>query len=183
MPELTAPTTRLHRSFLEAIAEFQADTAYKQSWFVRNFDEDARGGDEAAFARYVDRIRGEVREDVALATNWVPTTTLWWFDGEEFLGRIAIRHRLTAALWVEGGHIGYDVRPGARRRGHATAMLGAARPVAAALGIDEALLTCDETNIGSQRVIEGNGGRYIDSIGDKRRYWVPTKQDSEEAAL
>lgn len=183
MPELVAPTPRLRRSFLEAIAEFRADTAYPQSWFVRNLDEDAREGDEAAFARYVERVRDEVREDVALAANWVPMTTLWWAEGEEFLGRIAIRHRLTAALWVQGGHIGYDVRPGARRRGHATVMLAAALPLAAALGVDEALLTCDETNAGSRRVIEGNGGRYIDSIGEKRRYWVPTTQGSTENSL
>lgn len=183
MPELVAPTPRLRRSFLEAIAEFHADTAYKTSWFVLNFDEEARVGDEAAFARYTDRVLGELREDVAQANNWVPTTTLWWVDGDEFLGRLAIRHRLIAATWAEGGHIGYDVRPSARRQGHATAMLATALPVAASLGIDEALLTCDETNIGSRRVIEGNGGRYIDSIGEKRRYWVPTTQNSAEAPV
>src|SRR5437899_2275313 len=51
----------------------------------------------------------------------VPSTTFWWLDGDEFLGRLAIRHRLTPFLLKAGGHIGYDVRPGARRRGHATA--------------------------------------------------------------
>jgi hypothetical protein len=44
--------------------------------------------------------------------SWfVPMTTLWWVDGERFLGRLAIRHRLTPALEKAGGHIGYDVRP------------------------------------------------------------------------
>ena len=38
-------------------------------------------------------------------------------------------------------------------------MLAAALPIAQALGIDEALLTCDETNVASRRVIEANGGR------------------------
>ena len=37
-------------------------------------------------------------------------------------------------------------------------MRAAALPVARSLGIDPALVTCDESNTGSRRVIEGNGG-------------------------
>lgn len=180
MPELIAPTVRLRRSFLAAVAEFHADTAAKPSWFVTDVDEAALGGDETAFALYVERVRSEETEEVARATGWVPMTTLWWVAGEEFLGRIAVRHRLTPGLRLQGGNIGYDVRPGARRRGHATAMLAAALPIAASLGIREALLTVDETNAGSRRVIEANGGRYADSVGEKRRYWVPTTRASAD---
>jgi predicted acetyltransferase len=64
------------------------------------------------------------------------------------------------------------VRPSARRRGIATAALRAALPQAAALGIHEVLVTCDDDNIGSARVIEANGGVLEDVRGDKRRYWV-----------
>jgi len=35
-------------------------------------------------------------------------------------------------------------------------------------------LTRDETNTASQRVIETNGGQFIDRVGDKRRYRAPT---------
>ena len=174
MPDLIAPTVRLRRSFLEGIAEFRADTAYPPSWFVENVDPEALTGDEAAFERYAERVRSETQEETARANKWVPTTTLWWASGEEFLGRLAIRHRLTAELWADGGHIGYDVRPGARRRGHATAMLAAALPIAAGLGIEEALLTVRESNIGSRSAVERNGGRHVDTLGEMRRYWVPT---------
>lgn len=85
-----------------------------------------------------------------------------------------IRHRLTASLREIGGHIGYDIRPSARRHGHATAMLAAALPVARSLGIDRALLTCDADNLGSRKVIEANGGVLEDKSGDTVRYWVPT---------
>jgi len=83
--------------------------------------------------------------------------------------------RPSAPTWTafSGGHIGYDVRPSARRPGHATAMLAAALPVARSLGISEALLTCLDTNIGSRRVIEANGGQFIGISGPKRRYLVP----------
>jgi predicted acetyltransferase len=77
------------------------------------------------------------------------------------------------ALHELGGHIGYDVRPSARRRGHATAMLAAALPVAGALGIDPVLTTCDEDNAGSRKVIEANHGALEDKRGVKLRFWVP----------
>jgi predicted acetyltransferase len=53
-------------------------------------------------------------------------------------------------------------------------MLAAALPLARALGIDPALVTCDESNEGSRRVIEANGGRLEDKRGSELRFWVPT---------
>ena len=104
----------------------------------------------------------------------MPSTTLWWVNEQEYLGRLAIRHRLTPTLLNFGGHIGYDVRPSARRRGHATAMLAEALPLAAKLGIDPVLVTCDDDNTGSKKVIEANGGVFEDQRGVKLRYWIPT---------
>jgi predicted acetyltransferase len=53
-------------------------------------------------------------------------------------------------------------------------MLAAALPVVASLGIDAALVTCDDTNVGSRKVIEANGGVLEDQLGVKLRFWVPT---------
>jgi predicted acetyltransferase len=175
MPELIDPTVVLRTSFLAAVEEFRANRDYPLSWFVQNIEPLALT-DADAFAGYVARLLGEREEAAASAVGFVPMTTLWWVEDDRVLGRIAIRHRLTPALEKVGGHIGYDVRPSARRRGHATAILAAALPLANSIGIDEALLTCDETNAASQRVIEANGGRYIDSVGAKRRYRVPTSR-------
>lgn len=104
----------------------------------------------------------------------MPETTLWWVDGDEYLGRLSIRHALTDLLREFGGHIGYVVRPSARRQGNASAMLAVALPIARGLGIDPALLTCDADNAGSRRVIESNGGVFEDQHDDKLRFWVPT---------
>jgi predicted acetyltransferase len=178
MPELLPPSTRVHRSFLAAMDEFQAegrgdpDDATMVGGEIRDFRD--RWAAPEAFAAYVDWLRSQVLEETPRPEGFVPSTTLWWVEGDEYLGRLAIRHRLTPHLLEEGGHIGYDVRTSARRRGHATAMLRAALPVARALGIESALVTCDVTNLGSRRVIETNGGVLEDQRGDKLRYWVPT---------
>ncbi len=173
MAELIDPTVSLRTSFLAAVSEFHADRDYPVPWFVTDVDPPALT-DAPAFAAYVARVLGE-RDEATVRAEWfVPMTTLWWAENEQMLGRLAIRHRLTPALEKAGGHIGYDVRPSARRQGHATAMLAAALPITRSLGIAQALLTCDETNTNSQRVIEANGGRFSDMVGDKRRFWVPT---------
>ena len=172
MPVLTDPSIRFRRSFLEAVKEFHADTDYEPSWFITDVDEAALS-DEAAFETYVARVLAEGTE-AGYKRGFVPMTTFWWTEGEEMLGRLAIRHRLIPELERVGGHIGYDIRPSARRQGHATAMLRAALPVAAGFGITEALLTCDDTNVASRRVIESCGGRYVDEHDHKLRFWVPT---------
>ncbi|GLW29217.1 hypothetical protein Areg01_21570 [Actinoplanes regularis] len=126
------------------------------------------------FGAYVGRLHSQALADSPRPEGFVPSTTLWWVEDEHYLGRLAIRHRLTASLLEAGGHIGYDVRPSARRRGHATAMLRAALPVARGLGIASALVTCDLTNAASRKVIEANGGVFEDQRGEKLRFWVPT---------
>lgn len=176
MPVLATPHTGVHASFLAAMAEFAAegrggpDDGSSLGDDIRSRAD--RWHQPEAFAGYVRDLlaeRGPVQPP-----GKVPCTTLWWVDGDDFLGRLAIRHVLTPSLLVYGGHIGYDVRPSARRRGHATAMLAAALPIARDLGIDRALLTCDAANAISRRVIEGAGGVYEDQRGTQLRFWVPT---------
>jgi len=133
-----------------------------------------RWADQAAFVSFVEALRADALEDSPRPSGHVPSTTLWWTDGAEYLGRLSIRHRLTERLLEIGGHIGYEVRPTARRRGHATAMLAAALPTARSLGIDPALITCDTDNIGSRKVIEANGGVLEDERNGKLRFWTPT---------
>lgn len=178
MPELIPPGPRVHRSFLAAMAEFQAEGGGRpddDSYTVQAIRKYAgRWADPAEFARYLSELEDEAREQSPHPDGHVPQTTLWWVSGTEYLGRIDIRHRLTASLREIGGHIGYDIRPSARQRGHATAMLAAALPVARSLGIDQALLTCDEDNIASRKVIEANGGVLEDKSGGKVRYWLST---------
>ncbi|HEY4454762.1 MAG TPA: GNAT family N-acetyltransferase [Pseudonocardiaceae bacterium] len=179
MPRLELPGERYHRSFLAAMAEFRAEG--------RGADDDISsiGADlrerwgtwdtEAGFADYLGVLRNEADPDGLRPDGYVQCTTWWWVDGEEYLGRIALRHTLTERLRAHGGHIGYDVRPTARRRGYATTMLREVLPLALAAGVaPSALLTCDADNVASRKVIEASGGVLEDEVDGLRRYWVPT---------
>jgi predicted acetyltransferase len=91
-----------------------------------------------------------------------------------------LRHRLVPDLEVEGGHIGYSVRPSLRRRGYGALLLSLTLEKAAGLGMASALVTCDADNVASRRVIEKNGGVFAgegvspESGKTVLRYWVPT---------
>ncbi|MDI3408571.1 GNAT family N-acetyltransferase [Streptomyces cavernicola] len=163
MAELTVPDVRFRVSFLEAMREF-ADDAFAGRTLARELAEHGDSWHDAdGFARYVAAVRSDSEADC-----------YWWVDGDAFLGRIRIRRRITSPADDLAGHIGYGVRPGARRRGHATGMLRAVLLHAADLGIDPALVTCDTANTGSRKVIEAAGGVLEDERDGKLRYWVPT---------
>jgi predicted acetyltransferase len=178
MPELIPPVARVRLSYLEAVQEFLSEgrgAPSDRTMLGRELQKyGATWATPAGFAAYVEAIKADALPETPRAAGIVPSTTLWYVDGDEYLGRLSIRHELTEFLHEQGGHIGYDVRPSARRRGHATAMLKAALPVTHALGIDPVLVTCDVDNVASRKVIEAGGGVLEDERVGKLRFWVPT---------
>jgi len=167
MPVLTEPDVRVHASFVEAVREYRAEGRYTRL-------DPAALADAVPFRHHLDRLRADAHSGPVRRLHRVARTNLWLIDGEELLGQLSIRHTLNSRLRFKGGHIGYSVRPSQRRRGYATLMLGLALPVAHRMGIDPALITCDDTNIASRRVIEANGGRLASSGHGILRFWVPT---------
>lgn len=178
MPELVVPHTGVHASFVDAMSEFAAEgRGSVADDSMIGHDIRAHGGswaDPEVFATYVQRVVADAEPDAPRPDGYVPSTTLWWVERDTYLARIAFRHSLTPWLLEQGGHIGYDVRPSARRRGHATAMLRATLPRVAGLRVDPVLITCDHDNVASRKVIEACGGVLEDRRADKLRYWVPT---------
>lgn len=174
MPALITPDLRLKESFLAAMAEFAAEGRTGDGSGIGRDLEDWTGRWETdeGFAAYVAEKVSE--RDGVVDPDWVLCTNLWWADGDEYIGRMSIRHELNDWLSEVGGHIGYDVRRSRRGEGHATAMLAGALLIAHDLGVDPALLTCDDDNVASRVVIERNGGVLEDNRGGKLRYWVPT---------
>lgn len=175
MPELIIPDVHVRVSFLDAMAEFReegrGDPADDTMVGAEMREFSASWSTSEGFAAFVGALRAQAQGE-HLPAGFFACTTLWWARDDLYLGRIAIRHELAPRLLEVGGHIGYDVRPTARRRGHATSMLRAALPVARRLGIETVLVTCDITNTASRKVIESCGGRSEDERGGKLRFWM-----------
>jgi len=168
MPRLVLPNIRYKESYMKALIEFQTEDLWPD--LDREFLENR-------FEDYIEDFE-KTRKGLGLPLGWVAATEYWWVDGEEFIGRIDIRHRLTDALKKFGGHIGYEIRKKYRGQGHGKQMLKAVLPLAKKLNIEKALITCDSTNIGSQKVILSVGGVLQDEINNEgrdvptQRYWV-----------
>lgn len=179
MPELRCPHPQFRQSYLAAMDDFASEgrggSSDQDSALGRNIATyTGEWETPAGFETFVEALRASGDVSVPPPEGWVHSSTLWLVEGDDFLGEIRIRHELTPGLFEIGGHIGYDVAPAHRRRGHGTMMLRLALPKAAALGIERALVTCDNDNIGSKRIIEANGGVFEDERQGKLRYWVPT---------
>ncbi|MBA2282829.1 MAG: GNAT family N-acetyltransferase [Actinomycetota bacterium] len=125
---------------------------------------------------YLAGIEAHRRGD-DLPDHLVPATFLVADVGGTIVGRSSIRHELNDFLAHEGGHIGYGVLVEHRRRGYATEILRQSLVIARAVGVERALVTCDDDNAGSAAVIERCGGGLQDVVEADdgrtvRRYWI-----------
>ena len=168
---LVRPAAEFQTTFLEAAEEYrnageELDPAFPGYW-------------SAPFSMYVAQLEA-VNQGRHVPLSTVPAATYWLMRADgRFLGASRLRYRLTEALRIEGGHVGYSIRPSERRKGYGALLC--------ALTIEEArntgrfsrlLVTCDTTNTASARIIEKNGGILENKVISQRtgrqvsRYWV-----------
>lgn len=115
----------------------------------------------------------------SLPEGYVPMTILFLVtDDGTIQAELRLRHWLNPDLHIEGGHIGYVVRPSSRRMGFGREVLRQGLIRAEELGIDRVLITCDDDNAGSIGVIEANGGNAYETAQSPssgkliRQYWI-----------
>ena len=163
---LSEPSMLYKETYLESLREFHQEE--------RNLELDYH--DLATNFRYY--LQGWYDRKTNPRPENVAESTFWMIDAETFIGRISVRHHLTEGLMQFGGHIGYEIRPTKRRQGFGKSMLGLGLEQAKALNIPRALVTCDDTNIASAKIIEANGGVLENIIllagypVPVRRYWI-----------
>ena len=161
-----------------------------ESWMAAVWDYKAEfeaAGDELAgtadlgaatdFSRWLADLRADVSPNT-VRPGRVPADTFLavrQFD-RRLVGMINIRHTLNDYLFQFGGHIGYSVRPGERRKGYAKEMLRLALNKCKGLKLDRVLVTCNSENEASARTIQANGGvlenRVPEGKGFTDRYWI-----------
>ncbi len=172
--ELVLPSVKYKESYLEALKEAETDPGNK----ISKLQEPKEGESFEDFvAHFYDEMKG-----INLPEGYVPATMYWLIDNGEFIGRVQVRHELTKTLGVRGGHIGYYIRPCKRKKGYGKKILEMALLEAKKNGFEKVLLTCNDNNVGSYKIIEANGGILENVVegekpGDlkKRRYWITIK--------
>jgi predicted acetyltransferase len=177
MPDLIPPSARLHTAWLDAHHEW-GPGAHEDGFGLRPSDE---AGSPAGFAAWVTRLAGQSDPANPVEAGRVHCTYRWIVEGDRVLGGIALRHELNDRL-MRLGHIGYGIRPSARRRGLATWALGRMLGEARILGPGRVLIICEAGNIASAKTIEHHGG-VLDDIQDTehatvRRYWISIGEPS-----
>ena len=168
MIKLIVPNEEYLRSYKEAYDE------YVENGVSTYFFTDTSACD--IFEKF-DRYRNE-RD---LPPDRVGSDSYWLVDDEKayFIGEITIRHRLNDALLQRGGHIGFGIRYSEWNRGFGTKMLEMALEKAKEMRISPVLITCNDDNIASAKVMEKNGFILQDTIMvsrdgrdlPTRRYW------------
>jgi predicted acetyltransferase len=166
MPVLTPPSPNCKDSFLEALGEYHVEQRFL-AW-----DAAAIAADFPAFVASLRRGETEPKE------GKVPESIFWLVEDKTYIGRINLRHQLNDDLRRIGGNLGYDIRPSMRQRGYGNLICKLGLDEARKLGLERVMLTCDEDNPASRKIIEGNGGVLESSEVVHRpgvlclRYWI-----------
>lgn len=168
--ELVKPSVEYKDSYLAAKREEGKPFVQNQDWVRYDLM-------ESDFSAYVASLLAR-EKGIGLPPGYVPDTRFWLIDNGEYIGSANLRLSLNEYLLIAGGHIGYNIRPLKRMMGYGKAILRLVLPEARKLGLDRVLLTCDETNEGSRKIIEANGGVLEDKRPnpqggpDKLRFWI-----------
>lgn len=114
-------------------------------------------------------------EGIGLDEKYVPQTIYWLIVNDKPVGIGKLRHYLNDNLKIVGGHIGYSIRPSERKNGYGNLILKEILKEAQKMNINEVLLTCDDINIPSRKVIEKNNGVLESMENGECKYWIKLK--------
>jgi predicted acetyltransferase len=164
---LVEPSLTYKDACLDAVREFHEAGEY-------SIDAEQLGG---MFEDLLARLAA-AKDPANAPPGELPYEDFWLMENDEWIGKLTLRTTINARYLHAGGHIGYEIRPSKRRQGYGTILLRMGLELARKRGLQRVLLTCDETNLGSRKVIENNGGQLENSVeveGQtvlKMRYWI-----------
>ena len=157
-------------AYLESLKQIKLGNIKKHDMMFLNPDE------KDVVQYYMDN-----RDQTKLPSYYVPSYDYFAVDEDKLIGLIHIRIRLTDNLLRYGGHIGYAVNPKYWKMGYGKEILKLIlQQYKDLIEEEDILITCDDDNIGSYKIIESNGGILENKVenedaGEKfltRRYWI-----------
>ena len=157
-------------AYLESLKQIELGKIKKHDMMFLNPDE-------------IDIIQSmkDSRDESKLKPGYVKAYKYFFVDEDKLIGIISIREKLTEKLLQFAGHIGYAINPKYWNMGYGKQMLKMALDKHKDLiKEDKILITCDDDNIGSYKIIEANGGILENKVQNEdcgevfitRRYWI-----------
>lgn len=140
---------------LEMAKEYDGNNEdYNGAFFIKNIE------------NYEEKVKelDDASNGILANPSFVPYTAYVFIVDNKIVGVGSLRHYLNEYLENFGGHIGYSIRPSERKKGYAKMALKLLLEEAKNKGIETVIVTCNETNIGSRKVIEANNGEFINKI-------------------
>ncbi len=179
-PILVLPDVRYKESYLSGLRELQQE-GRRPEFNAEEIEKD--------FEKHLDVFRDEAAGK-NLKEGRVQSAMYWLVDYGTYLGSVRIAPALNEKLATVGGNIGYEIRPTERKKGYGTLILKLALQKAEEMGLQKVLLTCDVTNEGSRKIIEGNGGVFESTVPnpeipniDRARFWVDLRNRRRSARV
>lgn len=138
---------------------------------------------ENSFEEYYNNLETNKHID-EIYPNFANQTTFVLADETGHIYGLAnLRHELKGNLINIGGHVGYGIRPSERKKGYATIQLGLLLEKMDEMGIEKALITCRENNIGSKKTMGkfiGESDTLVPSMYERimeYRYWIDVNKN------
>lgn len=173
MAKLVIPSHQYQASFIAAVKELQQSGSGSNDGILQLNTKEL----EQHFSEYLRTIRRfEPGQD--LPPERVHSESHWLVEGHTYIGRASLRYELNERLREFGGHIGYEIRPSERQKGYGKLILKLMLERASELDINQVLISCDDDNLASAKIIEANGGLLegVFNVPDYpkpiRRYWI-----------
>jgi predicted acetyltransferase len=170
--KLIKPTLEYQKSFCEMVADFKK---HNEIEYPKYFTENE------SYEQYVSNLI-KMEDEIC---NEYPTESFWLInDNDEIVGTIRYRKSLNEYTVIDGGHIGFDIRPSYRRNGYGNIILNKMLEILYERNVDKVLVTCELDNVGSKRIIEKNSGFFENEQISKRtnkmvrRYWIKTNKSN-----
>jgi len=169
--KLVKPDLKYRTPYLEMLEEWHSAGEEPHPWVLEV--------DPTDFKALVEKLENFSR-GIDVPSDYVPSSAFWAYDQEsrQIVGAVNIRHYLNDFLLRIGGHIGYGVRPGERRKGYAARILALALEECRKLKLTKVMLGCYKDNLGSVKTILKNGGVLENEIMEEesgkivQRYWI-----------
>lgn len=167
------------------LRELSLTDGEKELKFLRDFPTEENGfqnpckeeflSDITSFKKWLEN-RTNISKGIDLPEGRVPETIYWIMKDDNIVGIGRLRHYLNEKLLQHGGNIGYGISTLYRGMGIGKKALSLLIEESKKYDLDKVLLTVDEGNMASRKIIESNFG-VLDRIDDGCcYYWINTKK-------